>query len=227
MKVARLSSWFFGVLMILIALIVPAIGGMVEVVLSVAAVTAGPLLAPPIWALFSKRLSGKTALWITIVTLSVNIIFKIILPFLIQFKLNRAQEMVVGMGIPLLLLLISEIIQQMRIKESSDYKKYLVIRAQIKTREEKTEPEEAYAIKKQNHFGLRVITFSLLFTALMLFGLSIIASSGKMLTAIIAGIILISSSIPAWAAQRSKRKLAKEERDLLAYKNVLTQDLQP
>lgn len=227
MKVARLSSWFFGVLMILIALIVPAIGGMVEVVLSVAAVTAGPLLAPPIWALFSKRLSGKTALWITIVTLSVNIIFKIILPFLIQFKLNRAQEMVVGMGIPLLLLLISEIIQQIRIKESSDYKKYLVIRAQIKTREEKTEPEEAYAIKKQNHFGLRVITFSLLFTALMLFGLSIIASSGKMLTAIIAGIILISSSIPAWAAQRSKRKLAKEERDLLAYKNVLTQDLQP
>lgn len=227
MKVARLSSWFFGVLMILIALIVPAIGGMVEVVLSVAAVTAGPLLAPPIWALFSKRLSGKTALWITIVTLAINIVFKIILPFLIQFKLNRAQEMVIGMGIPLLLLVISEIIQQIRIKESSDYKKYLVIRAQIKTREEKTEPEEAYAIKKQNHFGLRVITFSLLFTALMLFGLSIIASNGKMLTAIIAGVILISSSIPAWAAQKSKRELAKEERALLAYKNVLTQDLQP
>lgn len=215
MKVARLSSWFFGVLMILIALIVPAIGGMVEVVLSVAAVTAGPLLTPPIWALFSKRLSGKTALWITIVTLAINIVFKMILPFLIQFKLNRAQEMVIGMGIPLLLLVISEIIQQIRIKESNDYKKYLVIRAQIKTREEKTEPEEAYAIKKQNHFGLRVITFSLLFTALMLFGLSIIASNGKMLTAIIAGVILISSSIPALAAQKSKRELAKEERALL------------
>ncbi|MHB1177245.1 MAG: sodium:solute symporter family protein [Daejeonella sp.] len=220
MKVARLSSWFFGLLMILIALIVPAIGGMVEVVLSVAAVTAGPLLAPPIWALFSKRLSGKTALWITIVTLSLNIIFKMILPFLIQFKLNRAQEMVIGMGIPLLLLLISEVIQQIRIKESSDYKKYLVIRAQIKTREEKTGSEEAYAIKKQNHFGLRVIAFSLIFTALMLFGLSLITSKGKALTAVIAGIILIASAIPAWAAHRSKRKLLKEEKNLLAYKNI-------
>lgn len=214
MKVARLSSWFFGMLMILIALIVPAIGGMVEVVLSVAAVTAGPLLAPPIWVLFSKRLSGKTALWITIVTLALNIVFKMLLPFLIQFKLNRAQEMVVGMGIPLLLLLISEIIQQTRIKESDDYKKYLVIREQIKTTEQKTEPQEAYAIKKQNHFGLRVIAFSLLFTAVMLFGLSIIASTGKMLTAGIAGIILIASAIPAWAAKQAKQKLEKEKMDL-------------
>lgn len=187
---------------------------MVEVVLSVAAVTAGPLLAPPIWALFSKRISGKTALWITILTLALNIVFKMILPFLIQFKLNRAQEMVVGMGISLLLLLISEIIQQTRIKESDDYKKYLVIRAQIKTTEQKTEPQEAYAIKKQNHFGLRVIAFSLLFTALMLFGLSIIASTGKMLTAGIAGIILIASAIPAWAAKQAKQKLEKEKMDL-------------
>lgn len=225
MKVARLSSWFFGGLMILIALIVPAIGGMVEVVLSVAAVTAGPLLAPPIWALFSKRLSGKIALWVTMVTLAVNLVFKMILPFLIQFKLNRAQEMVVGMGIPLLLLLIIEIIQQTRIKESDDYKKYLVLRKQIKKTEEKIEPEEAYAIKKQNHFGLRVIAFSLLFTALMLFGLSIITSTGRMLTAGIAGIILISAGIPAWAAQRSKRKLLQQELDLKAFKKGLTQKL--
>lgn len=226
MKVARLSSWFFGGLMILIALIVPAIGGMVEVVLSVAAVTAGPLLAPPIWALFSKHLSGKTALWITVVTLAVNVIFKMVLPLVMQFKLNRAQEMVVGVGFPLLLLLINEIIQQTRIKESDDYKKYLVTRAQIKITEKNTEPEEAYAIKKQNHFGLRVIAFSLLFTALMLFGLSVIASGGKILTATIAGIILIASIIPAWAAQRFKRKLIKEKMDLLALKNVPTQKLE-
>jgi len=197
----------------------------VAVVLSVAAVTAGPLLAPPIWALFSKRLSGKIALWVTMVTLAVNLVFKMILPFLIQFKLNRAQEMVVGMGIPLLLLLIIEIIQQTRIKESDDYKKYLVLRKQIKKTEEKIEPEEAYAIKKQNHFGLRVIAFSLLFTALMLFGLSIITSTGRMLTAGIAGIILISAGIPAWAAQRSKRKLLQQELDLKAFKKGLTQKL--
>ncbi len=208
MRVARLSSWVFGALMIVIALIVPAIGGMVEVVLSVAAVTAGPLLAPPIWALFSKRLSGKATLWITSVTLFINLVFKMILPYLANFKLNRAQEMMVGVGIPLLLLFINELVQKALITESDDYKKYLAARVQIKSNELAIEPEEAYAIKKQNHFGLRVIAFSLLFTSVMIFGLSFIATTGKMLTAIIAIIILAASSIPAIAAQRSGKKLS-------------------
>ncbi len=225
MRVARVSSWLFGAFMILIALIVPAIGGMVEVVWSVAAVTAGPLLAPPIWALCSKRLSGKAALWITLVTLFINLIFKMVLPFITGFKLNRAEEMMVGVGFPFLLLLVNELIQQARIKESNDYKKYLATRALIKTTVAKTEPEEAIAIKKQNHFGLRVITFSLLFTALMLFGLSFIATTGKTLTAVIAGIILLASAIPAWAAQRSKQILVQEERALTMSKNILSHEL--
>lgn len=210
MKIARLSSWFFGCLMIVIALIVPAIGGMVEVVLSIAAVTAGPLLAPPIWALFSKRLSGKSALAITIVTLIINVIFKLILPYAIHFKLNRAQEMVLGVGLPLLLLLIQELVQSVRIKEGWDYKNYIAQKAVFTSNKTKMDREEAFAIKKQNHFGLRVIAFSLFFTAVMLFGLSFVASTGKMLTAIIALIILVASAIPAFAARRSKQKLAQE-----------------
>ncbi|HZG26055.1 MAG TPA: sodium:solute symporter family protein, partial [Chitinophagaceae bacterium] len=197
MRVARLSSWMFGSLMIVIALIVPAIGGMVEVVLSVAAVTAGPLLAPPIWALFSKRLSGNVTLWITSVTLLLNLVFKMVLPFTIGLKLNRAQEMMAGVGIPFLLLLVNELYQRTKMEVSQDYTRYLELRAQIDRKEQVIEPEEAYAIKKQNHFGLRVIAFSLLFTSFMILALSFIASSGKMLTAIIAVIIFVASIIPA------------------------------
>jgi hypothetical protein len=225
MRVARVSSWLFGACMILIALIVPAIGGMVEVVLSVAAVTAGPLLAPPIWSLFSKRLSGKAAFWITMVTLFINLIFKMVLPFVTGLRLNRAEEMMVGVGFPFLLLLCNELILRTRIKESDDYKNYLATRALIKTTVAKTAPEEAFAVKKQNHFGLRVIAFSLLFTALMLFGLSLIAATGKTLTAVIAGIILLASAIPALAAQRSKQKLEKEERALTMSKNIVLPEL--
>ncbi|HMR17945.1 MAG TPA: sodium transporter, partial [Sphingobacterium sp.] len=121
MKIARLSSWVFGILMIVIALLVPYMGGMVEVVLSVAAVTAGPLLAPPIWALFSKRLSGRATIWITLSTLFINIIFKIIMPFVNGFRLDRAEEMVVGIGVPTLLLLINELLQKSRMAKSEDY----------------------------------------------------------------------------------------------------------
>lgn len=223
MKVARLSSWFFGGLMIFIALIVPAIGGMVEVVLSIAAVTAGPLLAPPIWALFSKRLTGKASLWISIITLSINVVFKLILPYTVNFKLDRAEEMVVGVGFPLLLLLINELVQSARIKESEDYLNYKAGRLLLKNEEKEVDAEEAFAIKKQNHFGLKVIGFSLFFTAVMIFGLSLVATTGQSLTATIAAIILIASVIPAIAARRSKKKLALEELKLKQHKQVSTQ----
>jgi Na+/proline symporter len=223
MRVARLSSWMFGSLMIVIALIVPAIGGMVEVVLSVAAVTAGPLLAPPIWALFSKRLSGNVTLWITSVTLLLNLVFKMVLPFTIGLKLNRAQEMMAGVGIPFLLLLVNELYQRTKMEVSQDYTRYLELRAQIDRKEQVIEPEEAYAIKKQNHFGLRVIAFSLLFTSFMILALSFIASSGKMLTAIIAVIIFVASIIPALAARRSGIKLKKDYSDMRGKKLVSPQ----
>jgi MFS family permease len=156
--------------MIIIALIVPAIGGMVEVVLSVAAVTAGPLLAPPIWALFSKRLTGKASFWISAITLFINVVFKLVLPYTVNVKLNRAEEMMVGVGFPLLLLLLNELVQSTSIKESNDYKNYKAAKLSSKLKS-RGRYRRSVCDQKQNHFGLRVIGFSLLFTAVMMFGL--------------------------------------------------------
>ncbi|RYE11611.1 MAG: sodium transporter, partial [Sphingobacteriales bacterium] len=105
MRVARLSSWVLGIFMIIIALIVPVMGGMVSVVLTVAAITAGPLLAPPVWALFSKKLAGAATIWITCISLLINLFFKMVLPYMNGFKLDRGAEMIVGVGIPVLMLL--------------------------------------------------------------------------------------------------------------------------
>lgn len=202
--------------MIFIALIVPAIGGMVEVVLSIAAVTAGPLLAPAIWALYSKRLSGAAAFWISIGTLAINIVFKLILPWTIRFKLNRAEEMVVGVGLPLLLLIVYELIHQLRNSSCDDYSRYTAARAAANSVDAGVDVREAYAIRKQNHFGLRVIAFSLLFTAAMLLGLSLVADAGGRLTAVIAVVVLAAATIPMIAARRSKQQLMLEEQKLRA-----------
>jgi MFS family permease len=184
---------------------------MVEVILSIAAVTAGPLLAPPIWALFSKRLTGKASFLISVITLCINLVFKLFLPYAANFKLNRAEEMMVGVGFPFLLLMINEILQRSKLKESEDYKKYNLTRLTLKSEESGVDNDEAYAIKKQNHFGLRVIAFSLLFTAIMMFVLSIVTERENFLTALIGFIILIAAIIPAMAAKRSKKKLIQSE----------------
>jgi Na+/proline symporter len=198
MRVARISSWFFGIIMIVIALFIPYAGGIVEVILSIGAVTGGPLLVPSIWALFSKKLSGKTTLSITFFTLFVNLIFKLLLPFATGFKLTRAEEMMLGMGLPILLIAINEWILHRNKGECMDYQNYIANRNDSLLQEMKPSNQEVMAIEHQNRFGLRVIAGSLAFTALLMFGLSFFTIQAKTLTMSISGIILALAMIPLY-----------------------------
>ncbi|WP_316812476.1 sodium:solute symporter family protein [Pedobacter heparinus] len=202
MFVARASSWFFGLLMIVIALGVPYIGGIVEFTLSVGALTGGPLLLPPIWSLFSKRLSGKATIYITLISLSVNVVFKLIIPLIDGNKLSRANEMLVGVLLPFFMLLIYEIIRRNK-KVSPDYAHYLIYKADKKQAAVAIDDEELELIRKQNVFGLKMISFSLLFMAVLLLLLAFITSKGNVLVAVIAIVIMLGAIIP-WRASRRK-----------------------
>lgn len=109
MFVARLTTLLFGIGTIGIAFMVPLAGGIVEVVLSIGAVTGGALYMPAIWALFSSRQNGKSIFWVTAISLAANLFFKFISPSLLDFALDRSMEMLVGVGIPFFLLLLYEI----------------------------------------------------------------------------------------------------------------------
>ncbi len=210
-RVARGSSWFFGLGMIVIALLVPAAGGIVEVVLSISAISGGPLLAPPLWALFSKRLNSRVTLWITGIGLTVNLFFKVLSPWLLDYKLSRAAETVIGVGLPLLLLLAYELWAAQRKEVAREYLRYRMDREQkqAEAQARQTEDvEEAQAIKAQNRFGLRVIAGSLVFTALMLFGLSFLTTQGAGITAGIAVAVLIAALIPWRAAGKADHQPA-------------------
>lgn len=223
MRVARISSWFFGLGMIGIALIVPYIGGIVEFTLSIGAITGGPLLAPPIWALFSKRLTGKATLFITVISLSVNLVFKMILPLTVGFKLSRGAEMLVGVGLPFLMLALYEWYMRSKNSISPEYTVYLQRKAARKESAQQVNEEEAMEVKKQNRFGLRVITFSLAFIAVLLFILSVLATSGKGFVAGIAVVILLSALIPWRAAQKANREMQRPSVKTIA--NNLVEDL--
>jgi solute:Na+ symporter, SSS family len=212
-RVARGSSWVFGLGMIGIALLVPMAGGIVEVVLTISAITGGPLLAPPIWALFSKRLTGRATLWITGIGLTVNLFAKIGLPLLFATKLSRAWETGIGVGLPLLLLLGYELwMRRLAMQHptdqpapiATDFETYGHTRDRKRT-EALLHPEtadEAQAVRKQNRFGLQVIAGALVFTALMLVGLSLLATAGAVPTAIVGVVIGLSALIPWRAAKQ-------------------------
>ena len=103
MRIARWSTIGFGVLAIVVALLIPLMGGIVNVVISVAALTGVPLYLPLIWSLFSRNLNGRIILTTTVVSLAINALFKFVTP-LMGFSLDRAEEMLVGVLVPALLL---------------------------------------------------------------------------------------------------------------------------
>ena len=202
MSVARLSSWAIGLGMIAIALMVPYIGGLVNVTLSVGAITGGPILAPPIWALFSKRLSGKATLIITCVSLGINLIFKIILPFLIDFKLSRAEEMLIGVGVPLLLLIANEVRAYYANYLSPQYLEFQTYKSSRKLQKDNLTDEEISESLQQNKFGLKITAFALAFTALLLMILGLITKDNMGLLGTIAVLIFILAIIPWRASKR-------------------------
>ena len=209
-RVARLSSWAFGLGMIGIALLVPAAGGIVNVVLSISAISGGPLLLPPLWALFSKRLDGRTTFFITLISLTVNLFFKVLSPALLDFGLSRGAENLVGVGLPLLLLAGYEFYAGSRQKTAAGYPAYLAQKTARQQRRLAEGEEESLEIQRQNRFGLRVIAGSLVFVAVMLAGLSALATSGRGVTAALAAVVLAGAWIPWRAAGRIR--LTKNQR---------------
>ncbi len=113
-RVARFSTVFFGLLAIVIALLVKSMGGIVNVVISVAALTGVPLYLPVIWSMFSKRQTGKTLLSVTFISLAINLFFKFVSPSLLGLSLTRGQEMMLGALCPIVLLSIIEIALKIR-----------------------------------------------------------------------------------------------------------------
>src|SRR3546814_14411149 len=109
----RISDWssdvcssdlVFGIVTILAALLVPLAGGIVEVVLSIGALTGVPLYGPPIWALFSRRQTAFSIYFSTVASLFVNLFFKFVSPALLDISLARTGEMLLGVSLPLILL---------------------------------------------------------------------------------------------------------------------------
>ena len=179
MSVAKLSTVLFGIGTIIVALLVPAAGGIVNVVLSIGAVTGCSLYGPPIWALFSKRHSGKSILYITGISLLINIGFKILL----ETPLSRANEMLLGALLPLSLLLGYELYAKFQNTISEDYIKY----SKLSRENEVLETSGA----EQNTFGFKVLAITLAVVALLVMVLGLISEDSKMLVLAIGAIIMI------------------------------------
>ena len=191
MTVARMATIVFGLLTIVVALFIENIGGIVEVILSVAAITGGALYLPPLWSLFSKRQTGKSILTATLVSLFINSTFKFATPYLIDLSLTRAQEMILGVVAPIAVLVLFELRYILFQKVNPDYDKYQKIMA-----DKNDDSEELEVSDSQNNHGRKVISIGVIGTGVLIISIGAFALTGRWLLigagllSIVVGIII-------------------------------------
>jgi len=193
MQVAKISTLVFGLITIVIALLVPVMGGAKEVVLSVAALTGCPLYMPLIWSLFSKKQTGKSALTITLVSLFITLSFKFLFPSLFDFNLSRAGEMILGVAVPAILIFVSEIILRYGRNSGEEYSRYMEISGQKALMESKCEASEGSS--DENRKGLKMIAIGILFTGAIIGVLGWMAPSGKAYVLGVAFLLMVLGSL--------------------------------
>lgn len=200
MLIAKIATGVFGIGTIFVALCVPAAGGIVEIVLSVGAVTGCSLYGPPIWALFSKRHSGRSILYCTILGLSINLYFKLISPYLTGFTFNRSEEMLAGALIPLALLLGYELYAWADNQVAADYLRFKGYAKDHSEDDNKDENPE-----NQNRFGIKVLGFALAAIAIVFLILGGISQMNLLVIGIGISILLFG----LYLSRQSKQSISK------------------
>ncbi len=191
MKVARFSTIGFGLLAITVALLIPLMGGIVNVVISVAALTGVPLYLPVIWSLFSKRQTGKSVLITTLASLFVNAFFKFVMPLVWNCSLSRADEMILGVSFPVLCLIVFELLNMRNpaiIKQSEDYREEERLMNEAKQAENDSERSNA---DSDNNFSVKVIRIGLIAAGALVCLLGLITATDKIIV-ISAGVLLMA-----------------------------------
>ena len=207
MFVAKLSTILFGIGTIIVALMVPSVGGIVNVVLSVGAVTGCSLYAPIIWSIFSKRHTGLSILLITITSLTINTVLKFFADDLLGSNLSRANEMLLGSILPIFLLGLYELYAKALRKESLDYLNYRQIKLKNPVKEIKN--------SEQNSFGFLVLSTTLFIVGLLIIFISYIDAVSEVIVLIIGLFIMITSIIinPSIRKKNSKKILMKKKQN--------------
>lgn len=171
MNVARISTWGFGIMAIIIALLIRSMGGIVNVVISVAALTGVPVYLPVIWSLFSKRQTARTILSVTFISLTINLIFKFVTPHF-GLALDRTWEMIVGTAVPVILLAGIEVVLKAKEFIAPEYMAYISGRNVRMRQENAGDTEES---KRTNRFTQKVLGIGLGLSGVLITVLGFIA----------------------------------------------------
>ena len=127
MRAGRTFTYLYGVVITLMAVLIPYVGGAERVIVSILTLVISPLFIPSVWGLFSRRIGQRTVLVTMSVTFLVAVLVKSGLLFA-EFAARRAEfvDAFVGLVFPVAMLLGAEIVLRGRGRDAG-WDRYLSV----------------------------------------------------------------------------------------------------
>lgn len=187
LRVAKITSAIFGAITIIVALSVQSMGGIVNVVLSLAAMTGAALYLPAIWTLFSKRQSAFSVIFTTLFSLLINAFFKFISPDLLSFSLSRANEMLLGVFVPVLCLTFFELTREARAPGAS------IPSGEVPLSEPKIPSIDSppKGLVESDLQPIKIIGIGIFLVGIMIFLIGLFADKGRLITVALSVLIIL------------------------------------
>lgn len=156
-KVGRIFTLVIGILIAILAVLVPLMGGAREIILSATSLISGPMLLPVIWGLYSKKITQKSIFLVIIISSIASILLKFGIfnkggflvgespsEFIILLQqTSRTLETAIGVLIPLMILLFVELTKK---EQTSKF-----ISSDVLVIEKNQQPQE------KNYFAAKII----------------------------------------------------------------------
>jgi Na+/proline symporter len=170
-KVGRIFTVFFGLLIIVLSMMIPFAGGAEKVVITILTMILCPLYIPSIWGLFSKRLTGNQLIGAMIVTWVIGVTAKLTVPASV---INPTIiESLSGCVLPVLILTVLEFWSSSRNNVDKGYevvRGYLDEAADVEPDERMKKATKAYSFMAVSCFCITLGVIALLLLGLIIAG---------------------------------------------------------
>lgn len=180
MKTGRVFTYVYGLIITIIAVLIPYIGGAERVVVSILTLVISPLFIPSIWGLFSKRIGQKAIWWSMGTTYLIALLIKTGLIF--KDFVNSHIEFVdafIGLVFPVTILLIIELILWKKEKDPGWDKLVGILREEKELLDESKKEKNKQAGQMYSNMAIKLMTGTYLAIGIIMIIISLFGSGDR------------------------------------------------
>ncbi|MBQ7194141.1 MAG: sodium:solute symporter [Bacteroidales bacterium] len=210
-RVGRIFTLIFGVVILGISMLVPFAGGAEKVVVTILTMVICPLYIPSIWGLFSKRLTGKQLMWAMLITWAAGFAAKFTVPSSVMSQ--SLIESVSGCVLPLVILAVMELYSKSRGRTCEGWSRIrscVEDASAVASAPEMKSAQKSYSQMALTCFCLTLAAIAVLLAALLVAGDPKTLAVKNIVLGFIAGICVLVMLYVVYRIVDKKRNIVKK-----------------